>query len=160
MPVRALLIGMPDAQDRLLAERFAQKLQADWQAWLSPGKAARHHQPADARQVAGDGENIHKVHLQRVLGLRADLEGGSGRGRANDGIHLLERLQEVVADQGADLLGAEVIGVVVAAAKDIGAQDNAPLHFRAEALPARLAAAPARPRPLDALAVTNAIKPR
>ena len=42
-------------------------------------------------------------------------------------------------DQRAHFLGAQVIGVVVAAAENVGAEDDAAFHFRAEALRARAA---------------------
>ena len=41
MPLRALLVGVGQAQDGLLPERLAQKLQADGQPRLRPGEAAR-----------------------------------------------------------------------------------------------------------------------
>ena len=48
-----------------------------------------------------------------------------------------ERVLEVAANQRADLLRLQIIGVVVAGAQHVGAQHDAPFHLVAELLVAR-----------------------
>jgi len=40
-------------------------------------------------------------------------------------IHLFKRLQEIVADEGADLLGAQIISIVKPLLKNVGAENDA-----------------------------------
>src|SRR3546814_9734415 len=68
----------------------------------------------------------------------ADREGGVRRGRRQDGVDLGESLLEVAGDQGADALRLQIIGVVIAGGEDVGADQDAALHLRAEALGARV----------------------
>ena len=97
------------------------------------GEAAGDGDAGVAGEVGGDGEDVGEVHFQRVAGALAGFEGGLGAGGADDGVDFLERFGEVAPDEGADFLGAEVVGVVVPAAEDVGAEDDAALDLGAEA---------------------------
>ena len=98
-----------------------------------------HREPGDAREVGGHREDVGQVHLQRVVGLLAQPEGGRGRGRRRDHVARREGGLEIAPDQGADLLGAQVVGVVVARGQDERAEDDAALHLGPEALVAGVA---------------------
>src|SRR5260221_11563612 len=91
------LVRTGHAERDVLAPLRRQYLQAHGQ---TPAHPAGHADAWEARQVAAEGEDIAEVHRQRVLGLRAQLEGDRGRGRADDGVALLERVVEVALDEG------------------------------------------------------------
>ncbi len=65
MPRRALLVGMGNSQEGFLSKRLAKHLKSDRQLRLTR-ESTRQTQPAIARQIAGDCENIAQVHLQRI----------------------------------------------------------------------------------------------
>ena len=69
--------------------------------------------------------------------FRPALKAAVGVVGRDDGVHLLECLDEIVADQRADFLRAQVIGIVIAAAQHVGAENDATLHFCAETRTAR-----------------------
>ncbi len=120
------------AQHCRLVKRLADQLQPQRQAVR--GQAGRHRNPRQAGQVHRHGEDVLQIHLHRIRGLGADAEGRTrGRGREQH-VAFLERLLEVALDQAAQLLGAGIIGVVIAGRQHIGADQDAALHFRAEAL--------------------------
>ena len=131
MPGGALFVCVGDPENGLLAERFSQQLQADGE-FGSSGEAAGDAHAADAGQVGGDCEDVDQVHLQRVIHLFADFEGGRGGGWANDRVHFFEGAQEILTDQRADFLGAQIKCIVIPAAQHVGAEDDAAFDFRAE----------------------------
>ena len=65
--------------------------------------------------------------------LLADLERRGRGARADEHVDLLERRGEVALHERAHLLRAAVVGVVVAGAQRVGAEDDAALHLGAEA---------------------------
>src|SRR5258708_144931 len=135
MPVGHLLILMRDVEQLRFAEIVALDLQTDRQT--APIEAAGNRDGGRAGQVAGDGEDVVQIHLYRVVGLGADLERGRGRRRAyGDGAFSVRALA-VVGDQPADLLRLQVVRVVVAVRKNIGAHEDASLHFGTKAFRAR-----------------------
>jgi len=109
-----------------------------------PDNLQPHGQPAhrgdgdgharQAGEVGGNRVDVVQVHGHRVVGLGAEWEGGGRAGGAQDDVHLLEGAAEVVADEVADLLGLEVVGVVVAGGEDVGSDHDAPLDLGAEPL--------------------------
>ncbi len=102
-------------------------------------KPARHRQARQARHVHRHGEDVVQIHLERVRAtLRAEREGGRRRRRRQDRVDLFEGVIEVALDERAHLLRLQVIGVVIARRQHIGADQDAALHLRAEALGARL----------------------
>ncbi|OZB46500.1 MAG: hypothetical protein B7X42_08385 [Thiomonas sp. 14-66-4] len=90
-----------------------------------------------AGEAGGQGVDVGQVIGQRI-GLLAQVPRHSGRHRAGDDVALAESLEEVFGDEPADLLRLQVIGVVVAVRQHIGADEDAPLDLRAEALGAAL----------------------
>src|SRR5688572_21841494 len=86
-----------DAKDRGLVERSPQDLQPHRE--LRTREATGDAHARDARQVAGDGEDVEQVHRQRVVHLLANLERGHGRCRRDDGVDTLESGLEVVPDE-------------------------------------------------------------
>ena len=137
MPAGRLLKGMRQPEKGRLFKMSAHQLHADRQVLRV--KPDRESQPRHARQVGRQGEDILKVHGQRVIAVLADLEGGGGRHRRGDRIHRGEGRIEICPDQGAHFLRLPVIGVVIAGRKRVGAQHDAPLDLGAKAPPARSA---------------------
>ena len=80
------------------------------------------------------GAVVVEVHRQRVAGLLAEREGDARRGRRDDQVDLLEGLGEVLGDLRAHALGVAVVGVVVAGGERVGAEHDAPLDLRPEAV--------------------------
>ena len=60
-----------------------------------------------------------------------------GRGRGDDEVEALEGLGEVLGDLGPHLLGAPVVGLVVAGGERVGAEHDPALHLGPEAVVAR-----------------------
>ena len=139
MPFRGLLVGMADAEETAFSEGASQKLESYGKIdSVSVGKAAGEAQTADAGEVGGDREDVGQIHFEGIVGLLTQSEGRLGRGGGDDGVDLGEGLIEVAADQCPNYLSAEVVGIVVAATQDKGAQDNATLHFTTESFGAGL----------------------
>src|SRR5207248_2675207 len=103
-----------DAEQPGFAEGGAEELKAEGEGLVARGEAAGEADAGDGGDVARDGEDVAEVHLQRVAGLLAGLEGRGGARGAGDDVAPFERLVEVALDEGADLEGADVVGVVVA----------------------------------------------
>ncbi len=99
------------------------------------GKPRRRDEARQARHVDRHREDVVEVHLDRIgRHLLADPEGGRRRRRRQDRIDAIgEGGLEVALDQGADLLRAHVIGVVIAGRQHVGADHQAPPHLGAEA---------------------------
>ena len=124
------------AEEVRLLERAADDLQADRQ--LRPGETAGHADARQPRQIHPDRVDVVQVHRERIGRLLPLLERRRRRGRREDGVDLLIGPEEIPADERADFLGAQVIGVVVAAAQHVGAQHDPALDLLAESLGARL----------------------
>ena len=91
-------------------------------------------QPGEAH---GAHEDVGEVHRDRIVGLLARLEGRRGRRGREQEVHAAaERASEVVGDEGAHPLCLAIVGVVVAGAQHVGADENPALNLRAEALAA------------------------
>ena len=102
-----------------------------------------------------------QIHLQRVVGFLADLERRRRRGRRHNRVHFFKSLQKIVADERADFLRPQIIRVVIAAAQNVGAENDSALHLRAETRAARLGCkVPPDPFPSTRSAVADAVEPR
>ena len=150
---------MSELQNRLLAEGFAQQLEADWQFRIFRETAGQ-AQAADARQIAGDGENVREIHLQGVVGFFPQFKCRGRGSRRDDGIDFLECFQKVPANQCADFLGAQIVGVMVSAAQDRGTKNDAAFDFGAEARPAAFTIHVDDIAAFDPQSVANAVKTR
>ena len=73
MPVRRLLELVRHTQHFRLGEIIADNMQPDRQSAVA--KAARDGHRRQAGQVGGNGVNIVQIHLHRIGGFGADLEG-------------------------------------------------------------------------------------
>ena len=112
---------------------------ASWKRGRQPaGEAVRDRDRRDPGQRHRHRAEVVQVHRQRIGGLGAELERDARRGRRDDEVDVRPRVGEVARDQRADLLGAAVVGVVVAARQRVGAEHDAALDLGAEALLARL----------------------
>src|SRR5947207_15480323 len=98
MPPGGLLVSMGDVQNRFFAEGLSQQLQSDGKFRRS-GKAAGDADAANASEIARNCENIGKVHLQWIIRFLACLEGSRWSRWSDDGIHVLERTQEIPPDE-------------------------------------------------------------
>jgi len=130
-----LLPGVADAEEHGLVEGLGKDLEADGEA--ARGETAGEAEAGNAGEVDGDGEDIREIHLEGVVEFFAEGEGWGGRGGGDDSIYGVKGAGEILADEGADFEGFEVIGVVVTGAEDVGAEDNAADDFFTEAEAAR-----------------------
>ena len=86
VPIRRLLESMRDVEEPGFGKRVALHLQSDRHpVAIEP---AGYRQRGSARQVCRDRENIVQVHLDRIVGLGADREGGGRRGRSQITSHV------------------------------------------------------------------------
>src|SRR5690606_15201784 len=97
----------------------------------------RHRQAGDAGEVGGNGVDVLEVGRHRVTAFLADFPGQVRRGRAEDHVDVLEGADKVVLDQPADLLGLDVVGVVVTGRQCVGADHDAAFDLRTEAFTTR-----------------------
>ena len=98
-----------------------------------PGGGQRHGDAGQAGEVHGYRVNVVEVHLERIVELFPEAEGGGRGHRGQDDVAGLEGALEVAPDEGADFLRLQVVGVVVAGAQHVGPQGDAALDFGAEA---------------------------
>ena len=125
------LLDWRRAELRAIVER--DELQAERQ--LFGRQATRHRDAGQARHVHRHREGVVEIHGDRVLPALLPHREGRRRGRRReDRVDSVgEGGLEVLAHQRADLLGLEVIGVVIAGREHVGADHDAPAHLRAEA---------------------------
>ena len=116
-------------------ERLADELGADGQAALreTTGDADR----GQTGEIHPDRVDVAEIEGERV-GFFPELERGHRRGRRQERVDLAEGVEKILPDERADFLRAEVVGVVVAGAEHVGAEDDAALHFGTETFGARL----------------------
>src|ERR1041385_1998721 len=86
-------------------------------------ETARNADATYAGEICGRGENVRKIHRQRVLGAFADLERRHRRSWGNNRIHFFECVNEVLPNQGAHFLRTDVVGVVITGAKHVSAEN-------------------------------------
>ncbi len=84
-------------------------------------EAAGEAESGESAHVGGDGTEVHEFEGERVAAVAADGEGDAGAGGADDGVVIAEGAGDFVGHEPADLLGAEIEGVVVAGAEGVGA---------------------------------------
>src|SRR5205807_6028524 len=98
-------------------------------------QAARNGNSGQARQVDRHREHVVEIHLDWIApALLADAEGSRRCRRREYGVNARGKdLLEIALDQRADLLRAQVIGVVIAGREHIRADHDAAAHLVAEA---------------------------
>ena len=89
MPRRGLLVGMRNFENGRFPKWLAQKLKADGEL-RGGAEPTRNADAANPRQIAGNRENVRKIHLDRVIGFLPGLECGGGRCGGDDRVHLLK----------------------------------------------------------------------
>src|SRR6266446_3150346 len=159
-PPRRLLDYLSEREQRLLVEWTSDELEPERQA--VGRQAAWHGNSGQARHVHRHREHVVEVHLDRIgAALLADAEGGRWRRRREDCIHAFGKdLLEVALDQRAYLLCAQVIGVVIAGRKHVGADHDAPAHLLAETARARVLVHVGDVAPGDAQTIAHAVVAR
>ncbi|MPM22387.1 hypothetical protein SDC9_68839 [bioreactor metagenome] len=130
MEVRRLLQLVRRVEQLRFAKVIADELQAHGHATFA--KTGGHAHAGQTGQRGGQGVDVGQIVGERVA-LAAELPGHGGRGGAGDDVAFLERGLEVVGDHAADFLRLQVVGVVVAVAQHIGADDDAALDLVAKA---------------------------
>jgi len=98
------LEGVGDAQEARLVEVFGEDLHAHGKAPLTRGVAAGDADSRDPRQAGGDGIDVGKVHLKGIVHFFAELEGRDRRGRGDDDVDFIERLDEIAGYESAYFL--------------------------------------------------------
>src|SRR5499433_909624 len=137
-PPRRLLDHVSEREQRLLVEWTADELKPERQAVRR--QAARHGNSGQARHVDRHREHVVEIHLDWIGStLLADAEGRRWRRGGEDRIHAFGKDPlEIALDQRAYLLCAQVVGVVIAGRKHVGADHDAPAYLLAETAPARV----------------------
>src|SRR5260370_34414730 len=79
------------------------------------------------------------MHAERIVGALTEFERRGRRRRANNCIELLKASSESLTDQGANLLGPQIVGVIITRAQYVGAQNDATFDLGAETLFSRSA---------------------
>src|SRR5262245_54208732 len=129
-----LLDHLAERKQGFLVEGTADQLQAERKPLAVLARGYRNAR--QARHVHGHREDVVEVHLDGIgAALLADAERRRRRRRCQDRRDALGKtVLEVLLDQRAHLLGAQVIGVVIAGREYIGADHDAAAHFRAKPL--------------------------
>jgi hypothetical protein len=137
MPVGNLLKSMRGVEDPGFSKVIALDLQPDRQTALVETAGNRHRRRPG--QVAGDGENIVQVHLDRIVAFFSETERSRRRCRPDDQVATVVGATKIIRDQPTDLLRLQVVRVVVAVREHVGADQDAALDLGAEAFGAGLA---------------------
>ncbi len=98
------------------------------------GEAAGYADARNTSEISVYGVNIVEIHFERVIRLFTELEGRPRGGGAENRIAIFKRPIKVTFDESADLQSAQVIGIVIAARKGVGAQHDPSFNFGAETL--------------------------
>src|SRR5258708_300818 len=110
---------------------IAQQLQTYREIVAGPPAGNR---PARAAgEASGERVDVGQVHVHGVVDLLAELEGREGRNRSGDGIDSTEGIREIAGDEGANFLGFQIVGVVIAVTENVSAEHDAALDLGAEA---------------------------
>src|SRR5262245_34006096 len=131
-PVCGLLISVGDSKNSRLGEMFADDLHADGESFgIKPTGQRERWQ---ACEIHGDCVDVRKVHLQWVLSLLPDLEGGCWSCRSDDRVATLQRFVKVFFYQCPYFLGFEIVSVIVASGERVRAEHDPSFDLRPEPL--------------------------
>ncbi len=153
----ACSITLADREQRLFIKRPADQLQAERQSLRVLARGYRNaRQP---RHVHGDGEDVVQIHLDRIgATFLADAKRRRRRRRCQHRVHALgETILEVFLDQGAHLLRPQIISIVIAGRKHIGADHDAAANLGAKAFGAGVLIHLADRAAVDPQAVAHAV---
>src|SRR5215510_2455138 len=87
-----------------------------------------------ACKIHGDCVDVRKIHLQRVLSLLAELEGGCWSCRSDDRVANLKRFIKILFYQCAHFLGFQIVSVIIAGGERVRAEHDPSFDLRAEPL--------------------------
>ena len=107
VPFRALLVGVRDVEHCLLVKRFSHYLKSYRK--LLGTESAWNRYSRQSRYVAGDGEDVGKVHFQGVVCFFAYPESSFRRSGARYDVDFFPRVLEIPYYQGPCLLRFQVI---------------------------------------------------
>src|SRR5438128_12079452 len=91
---------------------------------------------ANTGQISGIRENIREIHLQRIGGALSEFERCHRRSRRNERIDLFKRLGEILANQLAHFLRAQIISVVITRTQNVGSENDPAFDLLTKTFPA------------------------
>lgn len=130
VPVGEVLVGVADAEDGGFIEWATDQLEADGEV---VAEAAWDDEAGNACKVERECADIGEVHGEGIVNFCADGEGDGGGSGGSEEIDLFKDALEVAPDEGAHLLGAAVVGVVVSCGEGVGAEHDTAAYFGTEA---------------------------
>ena len=110
MPPSHLLILVSYVQQMAFGEVIANDLHPDWEVIRKPNRQGH---AGKSGQVDGDGINVGQIHRDRVCTFFAEAESDGGRGWPHDDIDFFKCALEIIADQPADFLRFQIIGILI-----------------------------------------------
>src|SRR5690625_1737646 len=119
-----------------LLEMIGRDLKADRSVFGTD--AARYRNCRHARQVRRDRQDVILVHPELVVDLFADVISRTRRRRSDDQVVIFKDPLHVRFDDRTELLGTDVILIIVSCAEDESAEQYTALHFFAETFSAGL----------------------
>src|SRR6185312_2528745 len=131
----SLFKSASEAEHAHLVEVSGQNLHADRET--GHGVAARHAHAGNTGQIAGDRVDIRQIHFHRIVGLFAQLERRRRGYRSDNSVHFTECIVKILRDQSADLLGLQIVSIVITRAENVSSQHDAPFALSPKALPTR-----------------------
>ncbi len=146
-------------QQRAFGEVVADQLQPD--RHVGGAEAGRDAHPGQAGEARRQREDVGEVVGDRIVALRAERPRDRRRDRTGDDVAGAKARLEVVGDHAPELLRLQVVGVVVAVRKHVGADHDAALDLGAEAFAAARAVHLLQvAEVLGAVAVAHAVEAR
>ena len=134
--VSLLLVLVDTVEQARFGKVRADELATDRQA---VNIARRMADGGEACKVNRHGVEVAEVHRHRIIEPAAEFEGRMRCGWGEDDVHLGKGGFEAVQDGVTGAAGLLVVGVVVTGGEGIGADEDAALHFGAEAFAAAAA---------------------
>src|SRR5262245_37559990 len=125
-----------DLQEGRFTKRWRNHLQANGKLLTREPTGNGHGRQTS--QVYWNGEHIGEVHLERIIEALPETKRCGGRDGSQQGVTLCKGLVKILPEEGTELLGFFVIGIIVTSAQGIGAQHNTSFHFGAKPLSARV----------------------
>ncbi len=126
-----LFVTVGDGEEIVFLERLADDLETDGEVAL--GKATGDGEGREAGQVHIDGEDVAQVHRDRIIHPFSEFEGRSRGCRGQQGIDLLEGIEEVLPNQIPNFLSTKVVGIVVAGTEHEATETNAAFDLSSKA---------------------------
>src|SRR2546428_13625419 len=107
-----------DLQEGRFTKWWCNHLQANGE--LLTCEPTGHGQGRQTSQIYWNGEHIGEVHLKRIIEALPETKRCSGRDGSQQGVTLRKGLMKILPEEGAELLGFFVIGIIIAGAQGIG----------------------------------------